>query len=380
MIKYFHQKSKVGGSTNSTFLALLTKEVNLGTFDRFRPISLYNSSYKILTKPLGNRIKPLLGKLISPTQGGVVKGRHILDNVIQVQEAIHSSYLRQEQGMLIKLDMANTFDWVNLSFLWNVDQQAIQRIALSLSFLGFTSWDKIKSLGLPITLGPNKLSLWKEVISKIKSKITTWGGQWLTNAGKLILIKSILSSLPIYQASFLLSPKMPIYQGSFLMSSKMPIYQASFLLAPKNITEQISRLIRDFMWKGGRGNQRKFHLVNLDIVKCPIPEEGLQIRDMSLPNLALGGKILWTLFSNSKHPVNQVIKKKYLKGSSLRNIQIDNSIKGTSIWHLYCRGIEFFQKHLCRILGNRQNMILWQDSIMGQLPLSKNEAIKEIRN
>jgi len=88
-----------------------------------------------------------------------------------------------------------------------VDHKAIQRIALSLGFLGFTSWDKIKYLGLPITLGPNKLSLWKEVISKIKSKITAWGGQWLTNAGKLILIKSVLSSLLIYQASFLLAPK-----------------------------------------------------------------------------------------------------------------------------------------------------------------------------
>lgn len=56
-------------------------------------------------------------------------------------------------------------------YRWNVDQQAIQRIALSLGFLGFASWDKIKYLGLPITLGLNKLSLWKEVISKIKSKI-----------------------------------------------------------------------------------------------------------------------------------------------------------------------------------------------------------------
>ena len=45
MIKYFHQKSKVGGSTNSTFLALIPKEVNLGSFDRFKPISLSNASF-----------------------------------------------------------------------------------------------------------------------------------------------------------------------------------------------------------------------------------------------------------------------------------------------------------------------------------------------
>jgi hypothetical protein len=92
MIKSFLQKGKVGGSTNSTFLALIPKEANPVTFDRFRPISLCNASYKILSKLLANRIKPLLEKLISPNQGGFVKGRHILDNVILVQETIHSSH------------------------------------------------------------------------------------------------------------------------------------------------------------------------------------------------------------------------------------------------------------------------------------------------
>jgi hypothetical protein len=81
---------------------------------------LCNASYKILSKLLANRLKPLLGQLISPTQGGFVKGRHILDNVILVQEAIHSSHQRKEQGMLIKLDMANAFDRVKRSFLYKV--------------------------------------------------------------------------------------------------------------------------------------------------------------------------------------------------------------------------------------------------------------------
>eukprot|EP00253_Pinus_taeda_P036438 PITA_36438 len=120
MICGFMRKAKVGGGINSTFLALIPKEANLGSFDRYRPISLCNSSYKRVAKFLANKIKPLLQKLISPTQGGFVKGRHILDNVIQVQEALHSSHSRKEQGMLIKLDMCNAFDRVNRSFLYKV--------------------------------------------------------------------------------------------------------------------------------------------------------------------------------------------------------------------------------------------------------------------
>eukprot|EP00253_Pinus_taeda_P001755 PITA_01755 len=110
MIKGFMKKAKVGGGSNSTYLALIPKETNLETFARFRPISLCNASYKILAKLLANRIKPLLNRMISSNQGGFVEGRHILDNVIQVQEIIHSKKQRKEKGMLIKLDMANAFD------------------------------------------------------------------------------------------------------------------------------------------------------------------------------------------------------------------------------------------------------------------------------
>jgi len=120
MIRGVLRKEKVGGGIKSTFLALIPKETNPRSFDRYRPISLCNSSYKIVAKLLANRIKPLLQKLISPAQGGFVKGRQILDNVIQIQEALHSSHARKEQGMIIKLDMSNAFDRVNRSFLLRV--------------------------------------------------------------------------------------------------------------------------------------------------------------------------------------------------------------------------------------------------------------------
>jgi hypothetical protein len=133
MIKRFHQKGKVGGSTNSTFLALIPKEVNPMNFDQFRTIFLCNASYKILSKLLANRIKPLLEKLISPNQGGFVKGRHILDNVILVQETIHSSDQCHKQGIFINMEIVNAFDRVRHSFLL----QVIFAFGFSLDFIRF---------------------------------------------------------------------------------------------------------------------------------------------------------------------------------------------------------------------------------------------------
>eukprot|EP00253_Pinus_taeda_P036265 PITA_36265 len=91
MISGFMKTAKIGRRTKSTYLDLIPKDTNPESFARFRPISLCNASYKILAKLLANRIKPLLKRLISISQGGFVEGRHILDNVIQVQETIHSS-------------------------------------------------------------------------------------------------------------------------------------------------------------------------------------------------------------------------------------------------------------------------------------------------
>ena len=88
---------------------------------------------------------------------------------------------------------------------WNIDHRSLLIIAQYLDFPSFDKWDKIKYLGIPLTLEPIPPSLWLDVIGKIKSKIVSWVGHWLKKVGKLILIKSVLSSLPIFQLSLLLA-------------------------------------------------------------------------------------------------------------------------------------------------------------------------------
>jgi hypothetical protein len=48
-------------------------------------------SYKIISKIIANRLKPYLPNIISPNQGGFVEKRQMVDNILLVQEAIHSS-------------------------------------------------------------------------------------------------------------------------------------------------------------------------------------------------------------------------------------------------------------------------------------------------
>ena len=120
MVTKSQRCGKIGGSTNSAFLALIPKEKDAKSFDRFRPISLCNIGYKIITKIMAGRLKNILPYLVPENQGGFVKGRKIWDNIILVQEAIHSSLKNGYKGMVVKLDLANAFNRVRHSFLFQV--------------------------------------------------------------------------------------------------------------------------------------------------------------------------------------------------------------------------------------------------------------------
>ena len=72
MIRKSQGCQKIGGSTNSAFLALIPKEKGTNSFSIFRPISLCNIGYKLITKFIANRLKIILPGIIPENQGGFI--------------------------------------------------------------------------------------------------------------------------------------------------------------------------------------------------------------------------------------------------------------------------------------------------------------------
>ena len=112
------------------------------------------------------------------------------------------------------------------------------------------------------------------------------------------------------------------------------------------------------------------HLVIWDILKRPISEGGLQIHDLDLANWAMGKKLIWKLYVDKNHPVNKIFRMKYLKGGSLRSLTSSSTPVGTTIWKSGKKGIDKFNQQLYRIPGNGKRILLWEDKILGNTPLS----------
>ena len=66
---------QVPGSLNATFIALIPKTDKRLNFDNYRPISLCNLVYKIITKIISNRLKPILSQRLTKEQFGFLHGR-----------------------------------------------------------------------------------------------------------------------------------------------------------------------------------------------------------------------------------------------------------------------------------------------------------------
>ena len=108
---------------NRTNIALIPKINNPTKMTKFRPISLSNVIYKIISKILANRLKTILPQIISENQSAFLSKHLITDNVLVAFELMHYvDHKRDEKDcfMVVKLDMSKAYDRVEWSFIEKV--------------------------------------------------------------------------------------------------------------------------------------------------------------------------------------------------------------------------------------------------------------------
>lgn len=132
-----------------------------------------------------------------------------------------------------------------------------------------------KYLGVFLTDKSLRKLIWEPVINKLQDKTRKWRSRSLNLAGRLVLTKFVLQSIPIFMFSA--------------------------LLAPKGITQQCRNIQRDFLW--GKGEEKKkWALVSWEKICKPKTHGGLGLDDTEVLNKVLGEKLWWRWLKESNAP------------------------------------------------------------------------------
>ncbi|XP_056843105.1 uncharacterized protein LOC130495678 [Raphanus sativus] len=380
-IQDFFATGVLPSSIYETHIRLIPKTINPKKVVDYRLIALCNVYYKIISKLLSLRLKPVLEEIISENQSAFIPGRSISENVLITHEILHflkTSDVQKKCSMAVKTDISKAYDrlewnliekvllqmgfhsifvnWVmqcittvTYSFLINeevlghvVPSRGIRqgdpispyvfihcgevlsgmckeaqrdgsmtgiRIATKfprINHLLFaddtlffvrsnpqsclalkdilqkyerasgqminTSIEKEggagKYLGLPELFGRKKKDLFASIVDRIKQRAVCWSSKQLSAAGKLTLLKSILTAIPTFSMT-------------------------CFLL-PVGLCKKIQSILTRFFWDGN-DSKRKICWISWDNLTKPKSMGVLGFRDIQHFNKALLDSYGWLL-------------------------------------------------------------------------------------
>jgi hypothetical protein len=191
-------------------------------------------------------------------------------------------------------------------------------------------------LGLPIGADPRKARTWEPVINSLRKRLLSWKNQALSMGGRLVLLKSVLTALPIY----------------FL----------SFFKAPSGIISLIESLFKSFLW-GGSAEAKKVHWVKWEKISKSKERGGLGVRDLRAFNIALLGKWWWRIRNEKESLWYKVLEQKY-------GVNLEERITCNSPWYRDLisikkyqgrGGVDWFEENIRREVGDGKNTSFWKD-------------------
>ena len=115
-------EGKITDRQKHGLIVCLPKVTNPTSPEDYRPITLMNADYKLLTRIIANRLRPLMTDLLQPSQHCGVPGNTILGAVAAVREAIAQATVTKTPLCILLLDFQAEFDNISHTYLFAILQ------------------------------------------------------------------------------------------------------------------------------------------------------------------------------------------------------------------------------------------------------------------
>lgn len=288
-MKDYFESNNMPPQWKETLIVLIPKTNNADCPEKFRPISLCQSTYKIVAKILVGRLKGLLPGLISKEQGAFVPNRTISDHCLLAQEVI------------------NKFQ-NSTSILFSKATKSERKTQVAKS-LGFRKVEEFYYLGVHLAMRKLIRADFDELLQKAKSKVNGWGNRHLSLAGRVTLMNSSLLALSTYLVTH--------------------------TEVPRGVLAEIEKIGRHFLWDKGR-NRRGLHYVSWEDICQPPRRGGLGFHAAGTWKGPLRARLAWSYITKQDTLGLKCLWEKY--GDK---IWVDEYRRGNSIcWSILKDGAE----------------------------------------
>ncbi|GLT56437.1 hypothetical protein SLA2020_294760 [Shorea laevis] len=218
----------------------------------------------------------------------------------------------------------------SITFSSNVQQMSRSRI---LEILGMKELEQAgKYLGFPTHVGRARTAAFSNLKGSFWMRINEWREQPLSRAGREVLIKSILQSLPTY------------IMGLFCL--------------PLTLCAELEKIMNKYWWGGG-GDIHKIHWMEWKKLALPKKYGGLGFRALHEFNTAMLAKQGWRMLVNAESLAAKMLKARYFPRSDFLN----SELKPTSslIWRSIWTSKELLKQGCRRLIGDGRSTLIWGD-------------------
>ncbi|GJR87200.1 RNA-directed DNA polymerase, eukaryota [Tanacetum coccineum] len=346
---------------NSSFIALIPKIQDAKFVKDFRPISLIGSVYKIIAKILANRLCLVLPYLISDVQSAFVANRQILDGPFILNELISWCKFKKSHGMIFKVDFEKAFDSVK----WDYLDETLKAFGFGIKWRKWISSCLNNAMGSVLVNGSPTLEFQFHKglkqglkINLHKSKLIGIGVSSNVVDGAASLIScSILTTLFNY-----LGVKLKLLSiGGRLTLLKsvltsIPLYHMSIFNVPIGVLNSLESIRRNFFY-GVDGSDRKLAWISWNTVLASKKNGGLGVSSFFAHNRALLFKWVWRFLTDDSSMWTRFIKAIFGNKGALNTHKL---MPRRSLWHDVIHAIHSLQSKVADLaLPNMSDRWSW---------------------